>query len=95
MALHSEERIGHATTDDDGITGADKTLQNTNLAGNLRTADDCNERLLRVFQKRAHELDFLLDQEPCIGGKIVCNTFGRSMCTVSSAEGIVHVYITK
>jgi len=95
VALHGKEGVSHAAADYDGIAGAYQTLKHADLAGDLRTTDDGDKRLIRILKKRSHELHFLLNQETGIGRKIVCNTLGGSMCTVGRTKSIVDIHITE
>ena len=60
VALGQEEGVGHAATDDQGVGGIDQMIEDTDFGGNLGTADDGDERTLRISEDAGQRVDLLL-----------------------------------
>ena len=88
-ALRLGEGVGHAAADDDGVALVDQVVDDVDLVGNLRAAQDGNERTGRVGKRLAHDGDFLLDQEAADSRQVVGNAGSRGMRAVRGAECIV------
>ena len=58
-----EERVGHAAADQQLVDPLKHALQHAQLGGDLRAADDRDERPLRVLQDAAEDVELLLHQE--------------------------------
>src|SRR5260370_13007248 len=95
IALRFEEGISHAPANQDRISNAEQALQNLDLVGDLSPGNDSYKRTPGMFQRRAQEVDFFLYQETSNTGQIMCHSFSRSMCAVSSAECIIDVNLAK
>src|SRR5581483_9241350 len=64
LALREEERVCHRPTDQQRITFTEELFDDVDLVGDLRAAEDRDERALRIGDGVAEELEFLLDEEP-------------------------------
>ena len=85
-----EEGVGHAAADDDLVALFDQVVDDADLVGNLRAAQDGDQRTDGVFKGVAHEADLFLDQVAHGGGKIVGHAGGGAMGSVGGTESVVH-----
>ena len=90
VALRSEEGVGHAAADDEGVDLLEEVVDNVQLIGDLRTAEDGDERAGRIGQSLAHDGHFLLHEEAADRGQIVRHAGRGGMGAVRRAECIVH-----
>src|SRR5437868_4899603 len=88
IALRFEKGISHTSTNQDCISNAEQALQDFDFVRDLSPANDSDKRTSGIFQCRAQEVDFFLDQETSNTGQIMCYPFSRGMSAVSSAECI-------
>ena len=88
-ALRLGEGVGHAAADDNGVALVDQVVDHVDLVGNLRAAQNGNERTGRVGKRLAHDGDLLLDQEAADGRQVVGNAGGGGMRAVRGAERVV------
>ena len=98
MALSLQERIGHTTADQDRVDLLHEVLQNFQFAGNLRAADDGDERTLRFFNRFAQIIQFFLHQEAsdaraAFGLHILADGSGGGVVTMGRAERVVDIDI--
>ena len=95
VTLSKQEGEAHAATNDDGIGLVDKSVDNANLVGDLRAAQNGNERALGVVEHTAQSFHFASQQEARICGK-QCGDAGRGcMSAVRGAERVVHIHIAQ
>ena len=82
--------MSHAAADDDRVNLLDHIADDTDLVGDLRPADDRNERMLRVLERLADVVDLLLHQKARNGFNVLRHARIRCMCTMRDTERIVH-----
>ncbi len=93
MAREPEEGVGHAATDDQGVSGVEKVIENADLGGNLGTADDSDEGALGLGENAGQRVDL-----PRAGSRRrqAGKRRGpqRNLGAVSGAEGIENEDVT-
>ena len=87
------EGIGHAAADDDGVGDLQQVVDDADLGGDLRAAQNGHQGALGVGQSAADDLQLLLDQEAGHGGQILGHTGGGGVGAVDSAEGVGHIEV--
>ena len=87
-ALGEEEGVSHAATDDQGVGGVDEVIEDADLGGNLGTADDGDERALRVGEDAGEGIDLLLEQEAGHGRQILGGAHDGTLGAVGGAKGV-------
>ena len=86
------EGVGHAADDDERVDLVEQVVDDVDLAGDLRAADDGDEGLLGRFERLAEIGDFLFHQQAGDGGlEEVRDAFGGGMGAMRGAEGVVDV----
>lgn len=76
--------------DDEGVDLLEEVIDDVQLIGDLRTAEDGDERAGRIGQSLAHDGHFLLHEEAADSGQIVRYAGRGGMGAVRRAECIVH-----
>lgn len=66
----------------------EQIVDDADLIGHLRAAEDGHKRALRILERLAHDGQLLLDQQSGIRGQIRRNTGGGSVRAVHRAERI-------
>ena len=94
QALSQEEGVGHAATDDQGVSGVDEVIENADLGGNLGTADDGDEGALGLGEDAGQRVDLLLEQEAGDGRQVSGGAHDGTLGAVSGAEGIENEDVT-
>ena len=94
QALSQEEGVGHAATDDQGISGVDEVIENADLGGNLGTADDGDEGALGLGEDAGQRVDLLLEQEAGDGRQVSGGAHDGTLGAVCGAEGIENEDVT-
>ena len=92
-----EKGVCHRAADEKLIDlSLDKRFDHRDLVRHLRPAKDGDERPLGIIQCASKKIEFLFHQKTgYLVFHIVCDAFGRGMCPVSGAEGVVHVNVAK
>ena len=86
------EGVRHAADDDQRVDFVEKVLNDVDLAGDFRSAEDGHEWFLRRFERLAEIGDFLLHQQSGDGGlEVVRNALRGGVRAVRGAEGVIHV----
>ena len=94
QALSQEEGVGHAATDDQGVSGVDEVIENADLGGNLGTADDSDEGALGLGEDAGQRVDLLLEQEASDGRQVSGGAHDGTLGAVGGAEGIENEDVT-
>ena len=63
VSLRLQERVGHAAANDERIDLAHQVVNHANLVADLGSAEDRHKRLLRMAERLAEILEFLLHQQ--------------------------------
>ena len=79
----------HAAADDDCVNLVDHVADDADLVGDLRAADDGDERTLRVLERLADVVDLFLHQEASDRLEVLRNACIRSMRTMGHAECVI------
>jgi len=92
VALGGEEREAHGAADQHRVGALQEGVEDADLVGHLRPADDRDERAAGIGQQPGERLDLAL-QQPARGLAlhVVGDALGRSMRAVRGAEGVVDV----
>src|ERR1700685_1169389 len=96
LALSFQECISHSTTDEERVHFAHQVLDYGDLVADFGPAEDGDERLLGMLQRFAQVAQFLFHKKS--GGRFLhelCDANRRSVGTMRSPEGIVHVEVSK
>ena len=89
-----EEGVCHAAADDDGVALLEEGVDDADLVGDLRAAEDGDERADRILEGLAHDGDFFLDEVAADSGlQVVGDARGGSVSSVSGSERVVDVHI--
>jgi len=88
-----EERVGHAPADRERVDLRHERLQHVDLRGDLRTADDRDERPPRFAEQTAQRAQLLLHEETGVRGEELRHALGRGVRAMRGAKGVVHVEI--
>ena len=95
-ALSLAECIRHSAADDQGIYLVQQIFNYRNLTGNLCSAQDGNERSLRVVDSISKEIDLFLHQISDYRGiHELGHTHIGAVCTVCGSECIIYKYVTQ
>jgi hypothetical protein len=90
-ALRAEEGVRHRPADAHRVGLGEQVLEDLDLVGDLRAADEGDEGPRGVAERLAEVLDLLLDQEP---GRLLLHeprhAGGRRVGAVGGAERVVH-----
>src|SRR3990167_1208566 len=95
MALRIEEGVRHTAADGQLVEPGDKVLQEVELGRNLGTADNAQNRPLRIAQRRIQLLQLELHRQAWIGRQQLGEAFGRGMRAVRSRKGVVDIDIAE
>ena len=98
VAQRRAEGVRHAAADDERIALADEALDDADLVGDLRTAQDGDEGTHRVFHRAAEELQLLLDEEAADrdGSEAVLHDArGGGVSAMRGAECVVDVDVAE
>ena len=96
MPLRLEEGVGHASSDDERIHLGHQVCDDADFVAHLRSAENRDERLLRMRQRLAEVFEFFLHQQA--GGFLLHemgDAFGGSVGAMRRAERVVHVEVAK
>ena len=92
VALGLQERVGHAAADDERVDLREQVVHDRELVGDLRAAEDGDERTDRVVHGVAEERDFLFHEETGDGGAdVLGDDGGGGVGAVGGAERVVAV----
>ena len=69
-------------------------IENADLGGNLGTADDSDERTLRISENAGQRVDLLLEQEASDGRQVSGGAHDGTLGAVGGAEGIENEDVT-
>ena len=96
MSLRLQKGVRHSAADDERIDLAHQVLDDADLVADLGAAKNRDERLLRMRQRLAEILKFLLHQQP---GSVLLDemrdAFGRCVGAMRRSERVVHVVVAK
>ena len=93
LAHRGKEREAHSSADDERIGFVDKRINDLDLVGNLRAAQDSDKGALGIIEHARNRVDFLCHQVSRIGGKKLGNTTDGCMCAMSSTERVVDEHV--
>ena len=91
VAERFEECVSHSAADDYRVSLVEQVSDDPDLVGNLRTAENGDERSLRVGKRSAHDADLFFDQVAAYRGKIMGNALGGSVRSVRRSERVVDI----
>ena len=95
QALGCIEGMCHAAADDDLVDFFNHVADYADFIGNLGTADDGHERMLRSFEGLADVVDFFFHQETGNHFRVLCDTSVGSMTAMGYTESIVNSNVSK
>jgi len=96
MTLSQKESIGNTAADNQSVNQRSQMLQNSQLGGNFRAADDSNQRTLGFGNRLSQSLNFFGQQRTGTGDfSFAGQTVSSSLSTVSRSESVVNVDIAK
>ena len=95
MSLCFQEGVCHAAADYEAVALGQKVFDDADLVGNLRTAEDGDERTFRIFQSLTHDVKFLTDQEARHGRNVCCDTSSGGVRAVYGSECVGDIDIRK
>ena len=95
--LSLEEGESHASSDQKGVYAAQKSLQNDNLARNLRSAHHGYRGLLLGRQNTVHVFDFIghYVAKGATAFKVLRNHCRRGVGAVRGSESVVHIGVAQ
>ena len=88
-AARLEEGVGHRAADDQAIDLAEHVLDDVDLVGDLRAADDRDERPLRLLERVPEVLELLLHQQPgrrLLEQCVIASTDACARCAAPNAS---------
>ena len=96
--LRQLERVSHRAADENRVRLFEQAVNDLDLVGNLRAAENDDERTRRLLQFVAEKFQFALHQQArralaAALGDDARHAFGRSMRAMRRAERVVHVNI--
>ena len=94
VALGLEERVAHRAADEDRVGDLEERVDDADLVGHLRAADDRDERAPGVVEDPGQRLDLALQQAP--GGRVLDvldDADRRGVRAVRRAERVVDVEV--
>ena len=86
-----EEREAHGAADQHRVGALQERVEDADLVGHLRAADDRHERALRVLEDAGERRDLALEQPPRRRRQQVRDRLGRGVRAVRGAERVVDV----
>ena len=93
IALSCQEGEAHRATDDQGIDDAQQRLDDTQLVGDLRPTEHCDEWMLGLLAQAQQHLDFLLQQQTHRRRQGERRADDGCVRTVTRAERVVDVRV--
>ena len=90
--------VCHAAADDERVALADEALDDADLVGHFRAAEDGDEGTHGVLHRTAQELELLLDEKAADGDgskAVLRDARGGGVRAMRGAEGVVDVDVTE
>ena len=92
LAARGDERVAHRAADEDGVGELEEALDDADLVGHLRAAENRDERALGGAEDPRERRDLALEQQPGGGARdVVHDALGGRVRAVGGAEGVVDV----
>ena len=91
LALRQQKREAHAAADDEGVALVHERVDDLDLVGDLRAAQDGDEGTLRLVEHAGERGDLALHEVTGIGGQKRRDAGRGGMGAVRGAEGVVDV----
>ncbi len=69
-------------------------MDNVNFVSNLRTADNCHKRTLRLLHDISDGVDLALKQQAGYGWQEMGDCIGRSVCAVHYSKAVLYEHFS-